>query len=207
MAVLGWFRPLFAYPDEAYGDRAAACAAVTGSAEMRKFANALAPLSTGRIQEAFIQAFDMNPNATLEIGWHLFGEQYERGEFLVNLRGRLRAAEIPETGELPDHLLHVLPLLERLEPEDARKFADTFVLPALEKIAAGLPNESLFAALVQGLMRELRTQEAGDRRQETERQETAGDTINGRDPSPPDTRAAARLRPSRRREARPREHD
>jgi nitrate reductase molybdenum cofactor assembly chaperone len=144
MRALGWFRPLFAYPDETYADRAAACAAVTG-------------------QEAFIQAFDMNPNATLEIGWHLFGEQYERGEFLVDLRGRLRAAEIPETGELPDHLLHVLPLLERLEPEDARRFAEKFLLPALEKIEAGLPAESVFAALVQGLAKEV-----GGRRQESE---------------------------------------
>ena len=156
MRALGWFRPLFAYPDETYADRAAACAAVTGQEEMRRFANALAPLSTGRIQEAFIQAFDMNPNATLEIGWHLFGEQYERGEFLVDLRGRLRAAEIPETGELPDHLLHVLPLLERLEPEDARRFAEKFLLPALEKVGSGLPAESVFTALVQGLMQYVR---------------------------------------------------
>ena len=155
MDALGWFKPLFAYPDEAYADRAAACAAVTGSPEMRAFANALAPLSSGQVQEAFIQAFDMNPNATLEIGWHLFGEQYERGEFLVSLRERLRAAEITECGELPDHLLHVLPLMARMDPDDARAFTDKCVLPALGKIEAGLPAESIFVALVRGLTQHL----------------------------------------------------
>ena len=151
MDALGWFKPLFAYPDETYVDRALACAAVTGSREIRSLADALASLSLGQIQEAFIQAFDMNPNATLEIGWHLFGEQYERGEFLVNLRGRLREAGIAECGELPDHLLHVLPLMSQMQPEDARAFAAKFVLPALGKVEAGLPKESIFAGLLKGL--------------------------------------------------------
>lgn len=156
MEALGWFKPLFAYPDEAYADRAAACAAVTDLEEMRAFAKSLEPLSLGQIQEAFIQAFDMNPNATLEIGWHLFGEQYERGEFLVSMRGWLRSAGVPEVGELPDHLLHVLPLVDRLDPAEAQPFADRFVLPALEKIAAGLPAGSIFGALVRGLAEQLR---------------------------------------------------
>jgi nitrate reductase delta subunit len=156
MDGLGWFKPLFAYPDETYIDRAMACAAATGSPEMRAFANALAPLPIWEIQEAFIHAFDMNPNATLEIGWHLFGEQYERGEFLVNLRGRLREAGIEECGELPDHLLHVLPLMSSMDPDDVRAFAQKFVLPALDKITAGLPAGSVFDALVRGLGGHLR---------------------------------------------------
>jgi nitrate reductase delta subunit len=156
MDALTLLTPLFAYPDDGYRARAAACASAIGAPEMRSFADAIAPLSTGQVQEAFIQAFDLNPNATLEIGWHLFGEQYERGEFLVDLRGRLRAAGIPEVGELPDHLLHVLPLVARLTPDDARAFADRFLLPALEKIVTGLPAESVFGSLVRGLTIEVR---------------------------------------------------
>jgi nitrate reductase delta subunit len=160
METLPLFTALFAYPDERYAEHARVCADATGSAAMRVFADAVAALSLGQLEEAFIQAFDLNPKATLEIGWHLFGEQYERGEFLVDLRERLRAAEIAETGELPDHLLHVLPLMTRLDPGDARKFADKFVLPALETIAAGLPAESPFGTLVQGLMQELGASQA-----------------------------------------------
>ncbi len=156
MDAIGRFTTLFAYPDDGYRARAEACARETGSAAMREFAARLVPLSTGEIQEQFIQAFDLNPASTLEIGWHLFGEQYERGEFLVGLRKRLRKAGIAEVGELPDHLLHVLPLVSRLAPEDARAFVDRVLAPAVATIAAGLPNESIFAALVRALLDHVR---------------------------------------------------
>jgi nitrate reductase delta subunit len=154
MNGLDRFAPLFAYPDEGYRDRAEACARESASPGVREFAARLAPLSTGEIQERFVQAFDLNPSSTLEIGWHLFGEQYERGDFLVSLRQRLRDAAIPECGELPDHLLHVLPLVSRLAREDARAFADRFLSPALSKIEAGLPKDSVFVPLVHGLAEE-----------------------------------------------------
>jgi nitrate reductase molybdenum cofactor assembly chaperone len=163
MDTLDFYTALFAYPDEFYRARALACADATGSAEMRTFADAVEPLSLGQLQEAFIQAFDLNPASTLEIGWHLFGEQYERGEFLVDMRGRLREAGIPETGELPDHLLYVLPLMSRLEPEDARKFVEKHVRPALAKIEAGLPVESVFVTLVRSVSKAL-TADAADAR-------------------------------------------
>jgi len=54
MDALHVFTPLFAYPDGSYRDRALLCAAVTGSKEVRALAEAVAPLSTGQIQEAFI---------------------------------------------------------------------------------------------------------------------------------------------------------
>ncbi|MBI2220117.1 MAG: hypothetical protein HYU53_02800 [Acidobacteria bacterium] len=152
MEAIDLFAPLFGYPDEAYAARAGRCAAETGSAPIREFADAVARLSTGELQEQFIQAFDLNPASTLEIGWHLFGEQYERGEFMVDIRRRLREAGVPETGELPDHLLHVLPLVARLAPADARAFIDRFLVPALGKIATGLPKDGTFAPLVSGVI-------------------------------------------------------
>ena len=44
----------------------------------------------------------------LEVGWHLFGEEYTRGLFLVRLRGEMRDRGIEESSELPDHVAHVL---------------------------------------------------------------------------------------------------
>jgi nitrate reductase molybdenum cofactor assembly chaperone len=151
MEGIDWFTPLFAYPDAEYRARAEACARETDCEPLRQFAAQLGTLSMGEIQERFVQAFDLNPASTLEIGWHLFGEQYERGEFLVSVRKKLREAAIAETGELPDHLLHVLPLLARLPRDDGRAFADRFLLPAVEKIKAGLAADSVFVALVAGL--------------------------------------------------------
>src|SRR6266568_3182701 len=55
-------------------------------------------------QELYVQTFEFNPACTLELGWHLFGENYERGEFLVRMREQLRRHGIAESNELPDHL-------------------------------------------------------------------------------------------------------
>ena len=105
-------------------------------------------------QELYVQTFEFNPACTLEIGWHLFGENYERGEFLVRMREQLRRYGIAESSELPDHLCHVLPLLDRLEPEEAAELVGQFVLPALAKIKDAL-NGNAYQDLVAATMTRL----------------------------------------------------
>jgi nitrate reductase delta subunit len=94
------------------------------------------------MQELYVQTFEFNPACTLEIGWHLFGENYERGEFLVRMREQLRRYGIAETSELPDHLTHLLVLIGRVEHEEAAELAGQFLLPALAKIQDGLKDNS-----------------------------------------------------------------
>ena len=89
------------------------------------------------LQELFTRTFDLNPVCTLEIGWHLFGEDYQRGEFLVKMRGRLRERAIEESTELPDHLTHALRLLDLMEAEEAAEFVEELLLPALGKMHHG----------------------------------------------------------------------
>ena len=66
-------------------------------------------------EELFTRTFDLNPQCCPEIGWHLFGERYDRGSFLVWMRDQLRSFGLSEDGELPDHLFHVLRTLGRME--------------------------------------------------------------------------------------------
>ncbi len=110
------------------------------------------------LQELYTRTFDLNPECSLEAGWHLFGEEYERGSFLVKMREELRRHGIPESTELPDHLTHALRLAARMEPGEARAFSE-FILPAVDKMLAGLagknnPYEDVLkavrAALAQG---------------------------------------------------------
>lgn len=140
--------PLFAYPDEDTAQTAAVCAARFGVPDLDEFAARMAGLPLAARQEAFVAAFDMNPAAALEVGWHVFGEQYERGAFLVDLRQRLRAAGITESGELPDHLSYLLRLVVRMDEVERRRFATTYLAPALEKIASAVPADNPFAGLV-----------------------------------------------------------
>ncbi len=137
---------LLAYPS---GDRAArieaAREALRGDAEslelLEKFAAAVSPLPLEAAQELFIQTFDLSPVCTLEVGWHLYGENYDRGAFLVRMRQMMREHGLAESDELPDHLTHVLQVLGRAEADVQCDFAERSVLPALAKMMAGFKGK------------------------------------------------------------------
>jgi nitrate reductase delta subunit len=156
---------MFEYPGEDYRARLARCRRTLADADaglaelLDRFEKAIAGLSTEAQQELFTQSFDLSPACVLDLGWHLFGEQYERGEFLVKLRGLLRDAGLRESAELPDHLTHVLRLLGRMEPEGAEEFAAACVFPALKKARGGFgETPNAFALLLDAALRWLESQ-------------------------------------------------
>lgn len=105
------------------------------------------------LEEAYTRTFDVNPACALEIGWHLFGEDYMRGQFLVRMRGELARFEIPESSELPDHLAHVLAVLAAMPDDEAQPFAHACVFPAIYKMQTALdkngsPYKHLICCLV-----------------------------------------------------------
>ncbi len=93
------------------------------------------------LEELFARTFDWSTTLALEIGWHPFGEQYERGAFLVRLRERLRATGVEEGADLPDHLGTCLRLLGRLPADEAVGLASAALVPAVGKILAGFGAE------------------------------------------------------------------
>jgi nitrate reductase molybdenum cofactor assembly chaperone len=106
------------------------------------------------MQEIYVRTFEFNPACTLEIGWHLFGENYERGEFLVRMRQQLRRHGIAESIELPDHLTHLLPLIACLEHDEAAQLAGEFILPALAKIRSAI-EDNPYASVISGIAEKL----------------------------------------------------
>ncbi len=114
-------------------------------------------LSLSAREELYIHTFDLNKAGTLDLGWHLFGEDYNRGLFLVKVRQYLQLLEIPETHELPDHVSQVLRVLGRMSPDDANKFAYACVIPAIEIIGEKIQAENPHDQLVQGLSELLRS--------------------------------------------------
>ena len=87
-----------------------------------------------QIEEAFANTFDLNPECALEVGWHLFGEEYSRGLFLVRMREELRKYGLDESVELPDHITHVLELIGAMPEDEATKFVTSCVLPSIKKL-------------------------------------------------------------------------
>lgn len=97
-------------------------------------------------EEVFTRTFDWSSERALDLGWHLYGEQYERGAFLVRMRELLRSHGIEEGQELPDHLGTVLRLLGRMPESQAQALAEASLRPALARLRAGFgadPNPYL----------------------------------------------------------------
>lgn len=163
-AIYDHLASLLAYPGEDYRNRVAACVRALeqghfeADALVAMFARRIAVMRLETLEEQFIQSFDMNTNGALEVGWHLFGENYDRGVFLVKMRHEMRRLALAESTELPDHLSHVLRVLGRLESPAAEEFAHEFVLPALAKMRAGLGVESPFGDILKAIQLVLESQ-------------------------------------------------
>lgn len=103
--------------------------------DLLRFYKNIAPLTLSNLQELYTQTFDLNPTCTLEVGYHLFGENYKRGELLANLRETESPYSIGQQHQLPDYLPVLLRLTVRLTDDDLRSsLISECLLPALAKM-------------------------------------------------------------------------
>jgi nitrate reductase delta subunit len=161
------FGRLFRYPGEDYTEHARQlegllCSRKSRAGGIEGFVRYVESQPLYDLEEAYTRAFDLNPTCTLEVGWHLFGEEYVRGLFMVRMRNEMRSHGLEETGELPDHVVHVLAVLGAMEPDAARELARACVCPAVGKMLASFdkpaqdqktaaPAEQPFRPLVESL--------------------------------------------------------
>ena len=99
------------------------------------FAGETERISLSDLQELYTRTFDLSPVCALDIGYHLFGENYKRGVFLANLRETEAPFELGQEHQLPDYLPVLLRLLTKLADEDLRSaLIVDCMIPALEKM-------------------------------------------------------------------------
>jgi len=154
-ACLDALAALLEYPSERTAPAAAAavtaCAAVAPdlAPPLRAFAAFVERSTLTDLEEGFTRIFEVNPTCALEVGWHLYGEEYLRGAFLVRLRAEQRAVAVDAGTELADHLSPVLRLLGRMAPAAADDFACCCVIPAVDTMRQKLADvASPYAALL-----------------------------------------------------------
>ncbi len=153
--ILTLFAGLLSYPTSEYKKNAHQLVLALGEqdAALQAFMAFIDRTKQDLIEEQFTAVFDMNKTTCLEIGWHLFGEDYKRGEFLVHMRQALQEYKIRETVELPDHISHCLLLTGLLDQEDAQIYTTRFLSPALKIILSNFNEENPFYPLVEALNR------------------------------------------------------
>lgn len=127
---------LIEYPDTDWNSTVAAS---TADNILGEFRSRIATLSLSEAQELYTRTFDLNPICALEIGYHLFGENYKRGEFLANLRETEAPFDLGQEHQLPDYLPVLLRLLIKLKDEDLRSsLISECLIPALDKMLTSL---------------------------------------------------------------------
>ena len=140
MALYSWFAGILDYPSRSIAavlnDCAAAIEADCPDARtaMAAFQDAIAGRTLGQLQELYINAFDLRPDCTLNLGYHLFGDDGRRGLFLAELKGRLAASGVATGSELPDHLSLLLRYMQQVEAERG-VLSEDCLLPAVSRMA------------------------------------------------------------------------
>jgi len=105
------------------------------------------------LQELYAQSFDLNPNCALEIGYHLFGEDYKRGAFLANLREAQLDLDLGQEQQLPDYLPVLLRMLIELKDDELRgSLAGHCIVPGIRKIIGAFKDDNPFVDLLKAVL-------------------------------------------------------
>ena len=89
----------------------------------------------GKLQEVYSGFFDLNSICHPYVGYQLFGENYKRSIFLVELKKAYRAEGFEaDASEIPDRLSIVLRFAAQSEGEDVDALLNKGLLPALERM-------------------------------------------------------------------------
>lgn len=143
------FAELLDYPNDSLPRRVEECSLELATA-FPKAAELLASLQRSqqelgitRLQEAYTSTFDLQPECTLNLGYHLFGEDQRRGMFLAKLKELFHEAEVETGKELPDHLCYLLRYVAaRPATDESSAIISDCLLPAASKIVQGMKEKS-----------------------------------------------------------------
>lgn len=105
-------------------------------------------------QEYYIRTFDVQAICFLDIGYVMFGEDYKRGVFLVNMKKEQLKAGNDCGSELPDHLPNILTLIPKMEDADlAEEMIYSLLIPAIHELILKFSNtDNLYKGLLEILV-------------------------------------------------------
>ncbi|MBL6663326.1 MAG: hypothetical protein ISP71_04395 [Flavobacteriales bacterium] len=132
---------IFKYPKKGYVENVKKCSAFLNryypeaGSSFKRFLSYVEGKDLFEIEEVFGFTFHIQAICYLDIGYVLFGEDYSRGEFLVNMKNEQLKLKHDCGEELADNLPHVLHLIAVSED---KTFVDELVqialIPAVEKM-------------------------------------------------------------------------
>lgn len=141
MAIYAWFAEILDYPSPALAAqvrdwvRALAGECSEAAEWVSRFQTQQARMTLSELQELYTATFELQPDCTPNLGYHLFGNDSRRNMFLAQLKQRMERHQVAMGSELPDHLSLILRLLERQDSDEERStlIADCLV-PAVSRM-------------------------------------------------------------------------
>jgi len=111
---------------------------------MIEFTEFAKTISLWKWEEIYTRTFDVQAITTLDVGYVLFGDDYKRGELIVNLsKEHTKAGNDCET-ELADHLPNLLRLLNKINDKDFKDDLIYLIIkPALKKIIGEFDSRNI----------------------------------------------------------------
>lgn len=132
---------IFRYPQEGYKDKVEECMNFLkhhnpeASKELLPFVEFVKNEPLNRVEEVFNKTFHIQAICYLDLGYVLFGEDYKRGEFLVNMKQEQREVNNDCGEELPDNLGNVLTLMSLTDNQEfLNEFSVRILIPAIGKM-------------------------------------------------------------------------
>ncbi|OJV02526.1 nitrate reductase molybdenum cofactor assembly chaperone [Nitrobacter sp. 62-23] len=139
--VLDLFADILDYPAPGLEGKASECAALVrgvqpqAAALLESFRSFAEETGVGKLQEVYSGFFDLNSICHPYVGYQLFGENYKRSIFLVELKKSYRASGFEsDASEIPDRLSIVLRYAAQNDGEDVDALLNKGLLPALERM-------------------------------------------------------------------------
>ena len=135
---LSCFAELLDYPQPGVVEAARTCEALVtndipeAGKYMSDFRAFLEDTPPRQLEELFTTTFDLAPQCYPYVGYHLFGETYQRSMFLLGLKERYRPVGLEPKAEMTDHVAVMLRFLAA-DPgsDEAQEIARDALLPAL----------------------------------------------------------------------------
>lgn len=110
-------------------------------------------------QEYYVNTFDVQAMCFLDVGYILFGEDYKRGIFLVNIKKEQLKVCNDCGSELPDHLPNILTLLPKMKDADlAEELICSLLIPTIHEMISRFRNvDNLYRGLLEILVTVMET--------------------------------------------------
>lgn len=127
----------------------------------KEFLKQIQPLTIEEWEELYTRTLDLSPATAPYVGYQIWGESYQRGNFLAGMNRALQSEGLDAGGELPDHLVPVLRYLERASPPLPELLEN--LEPALRRMHGTLRKaepDNPYLTLLEAVMKAVGTVEA-----------------------------------------------